>query len=257
MLNTTDNNVVKEKKKMSGFGLLNAILVIGFFFLGGILLVLSTAGITSILIIPSIIVNALLAFFYERYKQNGTMKVPMIVSRCIAVLMFVIVFGSPFIGGGFTYTPSMYSMKRTVFVYGVRPSASAVLPRKLPKNVSEYFFRTGLQVPAQDYHPYADLVFRCDGNSLSEYGENAEINGLEKHSPETTLKEYLGEDDNIMNDEVQLSYLLAKYTDVPKDLLYHLECEDMLRFAENAEVYRSSGAGCAFDRTTGYVIIWG
>ena len=248
------------KKKLSGFMLLNILLAIAFFLFGGLYIVLFTPGIALILLIPSIIVNVLLACFYRTYKQNGTMKVPLIASRCIAVLLLILALVSPLIGSHFTYEPSMYFLKRTLFVYGVRLDAGDVLPHKLPDNRSEYYFHTGSSTLAQDDHPYADLVFRCDGGCFGELAENAEKHGLERRSPAMSLDDYLSvfpEDDPIMQDADALSSLLADYTDVPSPLLYRLGCENMLRFAEHAEVYRRSGAGCAFDRATGYVIIWG
>ncbi len=240
--------------------LLNILFVIAFFLFGGLYIILFTPGIALILLIPLIIVNVLLACFYRTYKQNGTMKVPLIASRCIAALLLILAFAAPLIVSRFTYAPSMYLLKRTVFVYGIRLDAGGVLPQKLPDNISEYYFHTGSSSLAQDAHPYADLVFRCDGGCFGELAENAEKHGLERRSPEESLDEYLSvfsEEDRIMQDADALSSLLADYTDVPSPLLYRLGCENMLRFAEHAEVYRRPGAGCAFDKATGYVIIWG
>ena len=263
MLNTTDNNVVRKKKKMSGFGMLNVLMVIAFFFLGGFILVLATAGITMFLIIPSIIVNALLACFYKRYKQNGTMKTQMIISRCIAILLFIIVFGSPFIGAGFTDSKSMYLPKREVFVFGVRSSAANVLPHKLPKDASEYYFRTGLQLAAQDYHPHADLLFRCGTESIDSLISEAESRGMAKMSegsPEGFKELFCGDEEyekQILSDKVSLVSVTCKYFNIPNVPLDKLDNESIRHMAEHGICYGSGSQGCAFDRETGYAVYWG
>ena len=154
----------------------------------------------------------------------------------------------------------MYFLKREVFILGVRPKAGDVLPKKLPKDISGYYFRTGMQFPAQDYHPYADLIFRCDAEYMDELEEYVTKNGLvlrERSMPFEDYFDSLNLDEKIKIDNEQMSCLASKYVDVPSNLLYRLEYDDILRFAENATVYRGTNSGCAFDEKTGYVIIWG
>ena len=167
------------------------------------------------------------------------MRKMLVFSRCIAVFILVIVFGAPFVGAGFRDNKAMYFLKREVFVYGVRTEADKVLPKKLPKDITDYYFRTGMQFPAQDYRPYADLIFRCDEKYLSLLIDEAEKNGLIKREPETTFEDFLGDlyyDDSIINNKECLTAYACKYLDVPNYMLYRLDIDVIKQLAENISV---------------------
>ena len=252
----TNNTIKKKKTKLET---LNTVLVLLFFFGGGIIFIVPALGITETMFFPFLIVNILIVIFYNIYKKNGRMRKMLVFSRCIAVFILVIVFGAPFVGAGFRDNKAMYFLKREVFVYGVRTEADKVLPKKLPKDITDYYFRTGMQFPAQDYRPYADLIFRCDEKYLSLLIDEAEKNGLIKREPETTFEDFLGDlyyDDSIINNKECLTAYACKYLDVPNYMLYRLDIDVIKQLAETAEVYRNKGSGFAYDKKTGYVIYW-
>ncbi|MBP3268238.1 MAG: hypothetical protein J6M07_07960 [Ruminococcus sp.] len=252
-----------KKKTASGFILLNILIVIAFIVTCGPLWLLTTAGITLFLIIPHMVSTALCPLFYEHFKKKGTKRVPLRICRCVSVLTLFIMYISPIIGAGFTDSKSMYLPKREVFVFGVRSSAANVLPHKLPKDASEYYFRTGLQLAAQDYHPHADLLFRCGTESIDSLISEAESRGMAKMSegsPEG-FKELFGGDEEyekqILSDKVSLVSVTCKYLNIPDMALYKLDTDSIRHLAEHGVCYGSGSQGCAFDRETGYAVYWG
>jgi len=252
-----------KKKTASGFILLNILIVIAFIVTCGPLWVLTTAGITLFLIIPHMVSTALCPLFYEHFKKKGTKRVPLRICRCVSVLTLLIMYISPIIGAGFRDSKAMYIPKREVFVLGVRSSAANVLPRKLPKDASEYYFQTGLQLAAQDYHPHADLLFRCGSESIDALISKAESRGMEKMSegsPEG-FKELFGGDEEyeklILSDKNSLVSVTCKYLNIPDMALYKLDTDSIRHMAEHGICYGSGSQGCAFDREAGYAVYWG
>ena len=252
-----------KKKTASGFILLNILIVIAFIVTCGPLWLLTTAGITLFLIIPHMVSTALCPLFYEHFKKKGTKRVPLRICRCVSVLTLLIMYISPIIGAGFRDSKAMYIPKREVFVLGVRSSAGDVLPRKLPKDASEYYFQTGLQLAAQDYHPHADLLFRCGSESIDALISKAEIRGMEKMSegsPEG-FKELFGGDEEyeklILSDKNSLVSVTCKYLNIPDMALYKLDTDSIRHMAEHGICYGSGSQGCAFDREAGYAVYWG
>ncbi len=61
---------ITPKQKKTGFALLNSVLAVSFFF-GGIIFLIATIGITAMLLLPFIIVNAALAVFYGIYRKKA------------------------------------------------------------------------------------------------------------------------------------------------------------------------------------------
>ena len=252
---------ITQKQKKTGFALLNPVLAVSFFF-GGIIFLIATIGITIMLLLPFIIVNAALAVFYGIYRKNGAMKVPVIIFRVTAVLMVVVIFGSPIIGMSFSETPFMYKAKRAVFGYGVRSGANmnTFLPKNIPDNCDNYYFRTQLCFVAQDYHPNAYLAFHCDDSCFPEYMASAERIG-EKYEKKLTFEQFISEKCNLESIEglnvEQKAFVIGRYHNIPSHVTSMLEDKHRNMLTPSAEVYNNFGSGgCIFDRTTGLMIFW-
>lgn len=251
----------KEKQKKTGFALLNAVIVAAFFLGGGIIFLLATIGITDMLFLPFVIVNAALGILYNIYKKNGTLKVPVIVCRVLAILMLIVLFGSPIIGVNFKDKKVMYPVKRAIFGYGVRVGDDwkKVLPDKLPKECDEYFFRTELCMVAQDYRPYAYLVIQCDEKYFQEYIDNAENHSFTKYENEKTFEDLLFESGFVeedLNNRYIADPVKEKYLNIPGHVLTWLSDEQILELSTETEVYLLDSFGCAFDKKSGLMIFW-
>ena len=252
---------INQKQKKTGFALLNSVLAVSFF-LGGIIFLIATIGITAMLLLPFIIVNAALAVFYGIYRKNGAMKVPVIFCRVTAILMVIVIFGSPIIGMSFSETPFMYKAKRAIFGYGVRSGENmdTFLPKDIPDNCDNYYFRTQLCFVAQDYHPNAYLAFHCDDSCFPEYMAAAERIG-EKYEKELTFEQFISEKCNLESieglDVEQKAFVIGRYHNIPPHVISMLKDEHRNMLTPSAEVYNNFGPGrCIFDRTTGLMVFW-
>lgn len=251
-----------KKKTANGFILLNILVVIIIIVTGSQIRLLGTAGITAVFIVPFIVSTMLCPRCYKQFKENGTKRVPLRICRCVSVLTLLIMYISPIIGAGFTDSKAMYIPKRDVFVFGVRSSAANVLPRKLPKDASEYYFRTGLQTLAQNSHPYADLLFRCGTESIDSLISEAESRGMTKMSegsPEG-FSDFFGDEESekeMTSQKEGLIWSTCKYLNIPNVTLDKLDNESIRHMAEHGICYGSGSQGCAFDRETGYAVYWG
>lgn len=252
---------ITPKQKKTGFALLNSVLAVSFFF-GGIIFLIATIGITAMLLLPFIIVNAALAVFYGIYRKNGAMKVPVIFCRVTAILMVIVIFGSPIIGMSFSETPFMYKAKRAIFGYGVRSGANmdTFLPKDIPDNCDNYYFRTQLCFVAQDYHHNAYLAFHCDDSCFPEYMAAAERIG-EKYVNKLTFEQFISEKCNLESieglDVEQKAFVIGRYHNIPPHVISMLKDEHRNMLTPSAEVYNNFGpGGCVFDRTTGLMIFW-
>ena len=253
---------ITQKQKKTGFALLNSVLAAAFFFGGGIIFLIATIGISGALFFPSVIVNIILAILYKNYKKTGRFRLPVIICRVTAILMVIVIFGSPIIGMSFSETPFMYKAKRAVFGYGVRSGENmdTFLPKDIPDNCDNYYFRTQLCFVAQDYHPNAYLAFHCDDSCFPEYMAAAERIG-EKYENKLTFEQFISEKCNLESieglDVVQKAFVIGRYHNIPSHVISMLKDEHRNMLTPSAEVYNNfCSGGCIFDRTTGLMIFW-
>lgn len=203
--------------------------------------------------------------FHDKYKNRGKCKKRFIVSTIISISCTVIVFASPFIGIKFEETKIMYPLKKAVYVMGVRSSANEILPKKLPKNASGYYFKTQLNFPAQDYSPYSYLSFYTDKDSIAELEEKCREKGGYTTEAEMTYSEYIADlefTESELNDkELMLSYKCEylKRLKFPKHVFWQLSDKKQDILDETLVVYNfdNSRHGYAFDYDSGLVVVWG
>ena len=175
--------------------------------------------------------------------------------------MVIVIFGSPIIGMSFSETPFMYKAKRAVFGYGVRSGANmdTFLPKDIPDNCDNYYFRTQPCFVAQDYHPNAYLAYHCDDSCFPEYMAVAGRIG-EKHEKELTFEQFLSESriGSIEEwDGKQKSLVIGHYHNIPPHVISMLKDEHRNMLTPSSEVYNNFGSGgCIFDRTTGLMVFW-
>ena len=163
----------KIRKKNTPLENLNNAIFILWLFSGGPFLFILTVGLSLYLLFINLAVNLVLVIFYKIYQKNGKCRTPLIITRIIAVVLVFISISIPFIPASCCYTKQMYPIQRFTYVHGVRQSANEILPKKLPQNISDYYFRTQLNFPAQDYSPYSYLSFYTDKDSIAELEESS------------------------------------------------------------------------------------
>lgn len=252
----------KARAKRSVYFYINVLFVLFFFFLGGCFLLFAANGITGILLLPFLAANFFLVSLFRKNRKDGTFRVPLIIVRIITILFAVIIFVSPIIGVSFKNNKLFYPVKRAVFGYGVRSDSEwkKILPQHLPDNCDEYFFRTEMSVPAQDYHPYAYLVMRCDKEQIKEYISKAKANGLENIKNVKTFSEYnFDNKTDIELYEQDINYhvtVISDFLSIPYHVFIWLSDEQKLELSTDAVVYKSGRFGCAFDESSGLCLFW-
>ena len=149
----------RPKKQESPFTNANRLVAVMLFFSWAFFIL--TIGITAMLFFPFVLANLLLAVFYKLRTKSRFFSYGVYVLRATVILILFVQLASPVIGLGFSENKAIYPIKRAVFGYGFQSGEymDTFLPKMLPEKCDNYYFRTQLIFPAQDYHPGAYLAF--------------------------------------------------------------------------------------------------
>ena len=167
-------------------------------------------------------------------------------ARILGALLMVTAFFLPNrIGRHFEKDQFMYSAKRYVYIEGVKDGKDArLLPEELPENIRDYYFSTEPEMPmAQDYRPYACLIFYADQGQLRSFEARLfQMSGYE--IAETKMPEEAGA---VWKPEALPMHVFDKLLDgagIGEDL-------------SEAVIYVSSdGTGALLNERTGLIVIW-
>lgn len=249
---------ITEKK--SWLKIVNVLFVIFMVSGIGIFLIFGTIGITNVMLLPFLLANYILAILYHRSKKDKKYRKWMLVVRFVAISLSLIIIGSPFVGANFTTTRVMYPIKRAVFVCGVKTRAADIFPVFLKGKCEDYYFITQLNLPAPDYHPHAVLSFRCDEETMQEYIVFAEEHNFNRCYKQDNFREQYKEE-LLEADRKYIFNAVMHYLDFDGYPVYRLsdtfdlDNDQLIQFAEDAEVYENNGITCCIiDRTTGYIL---
>lgn len=219
---------------------------------GGLMFVMYTSGITSVLFDIGLPVNMILVLFYRIYKKYGRFRKTVIILRITVIIIFALGLLAPIVLMNFKHTKFMYPLKRFCYNYGVYEIKDNILPSKLPEKYNDYLFITKGNVPAQDYHTDAYLIFHTNKNTLKNY-ENyfASLNNAERqttHMPNQKEKQF--------PDEYRI--LLKCPEELPRHVFWTFQPEHIHGF-EKAVIYTIPsyyGKGCMFDYDSGLAVFW-
>ncbi len=224
------------------------VLIVTLTMFGGMMFLMYTSGITSVLFEIGLPVNIVLVLFYKLNKEFGHLGIPVIILRTIAIIIFLSGILAPLTLMNFKHTKLMYPLKRFCYAYGVYTNFNNdILPESMPKKCDDYLFFTQGSFPAQDYHPSAYLAFHTDTETLKKYEEHFNsVENVERHTAEEQFpKEY---------DEA-----LPKYPEeLPRHVFDRLEPEHIHNF-EKAIIYKVPsyyGKGCMLDYESGLAVFW-
>ncbi|MDE6539625.1 MAG: hypothetical protein K2K66_05500 [Ruminococcus sp.] len=219
----------------------------------GMMFLMYTSGITTVLFETGIPVNILLVLFYKLNKEFGHLGIPVIVLRIIAVIIFVSGFIAPLVLMNFKHTKLMYPVKRFCYSYGnYGVINNNILPESLPKKCNDYMFITKGSVVAQDYHADAYLIFHTDSETLKTYEEHFDsVDNAERHTAHMPNQE-----EKQIPDEYKI--LLKCPEELPRHVFSQLQSEHIHNF-EKAIIYKVPsyyGKGCMLDYNSGLAVFW-
>ena len=236
-------NETKDNKWNS----INALIVTLTMF-GGIIFLMYTSGITTVLFEIGVPVNILLVLFYKLNKKFGHLGIPVIVLRVTAIIIFALGILAPITLMNFQHTKLMYPVKRFCYGYGVYSERfnKDILPESMPEKCDDYLFITQGSVPAQNYHADAYLIFHTDKGTLKKYEEHFNsVDNAERHTAHMPDKENNG------------SWLKCP-EELPTYVFQRLEPEHIHDFEKaiiyTVPVYRNKG--CMLDYESGLAVFW-
>lgn len=211
----------------------------------GMMFIMYTSGITTVLFEVGLSVNIVLVLLYKINKKYGHLGIPVIVLRIIAVIIFVSGFIAPVILMNFNHTKIMYPVKRFCYNYGVHDTGN-FLPESMPEKCDDYLFITKRSIVAQDYHADAYLIFHTDKETLKKYEEH--FNSYDKAERHTAH----------MPDKENSDLWLKCPEELPRHVFSQLQPEHIHDFGK-AIIYTVPAyyvKGCMLDYNSGLAVFW-
>ncbi len=198
----------KNKEKVSHFSKADNIIVSLYLFslfFGGMFFILATSGISFPLSFFGIIIYVLgCCLFYVKSQYNYVYRKILNICRIVGISMMLIAYVCPVVATKYDTDKVMYPVKRYIYTHGVKSSDCSILPKYLYNDASDYYFRTEVSVPAQDYRPYSYLAFHTSEENLKKYEEKI------RQNPDYTYNK------NVPLDEEEYQEILEKYPDEDK-----------------------------------------
>lgn len=240
---------------------------LGTIMLGGIFLILAISGITFPLILPAVIAGVLVVpAFFHLHLRTGKFRWLLYLSRTVSIGIIAAIYLLPWVCLRFEHSAWLFPLKRSIYVHGVRcPNVTdSIMPKYLPKQHDDYFFRTEPAVLAQDYTPFAYLALHTDTATLHMYEEkvSADTRFERRQNPKYTEEEISDMTENNPSAE----YYTAQ-----------IECGHLPRFVydtvkkrggieddlTHAVIYQGNnsgtwhcGSGALINYETGLLIVW-
>lgn len=196
------------------------------------------------------VLSALL--LYRRSLEKKWLKALHWSARILGVLLMLAAFYLPAeIGRHFERDPSMYSAKRYVYIEGVKDGKDAgLLPQELPGDITDYYFSTMSEMPmAQDYWPYAHLVFHGSEELLRSFeAKFSQMSGYEL--AETKMPEEAGA---VQKPESLPMHVFDKLLD---EASINEDLSRAVIYLGNDGDRLNSASGALLNYDTGLVVIW-
>lgn len=258
----------RETPVTSLFTLANIVM---FFVLGftGFINLLSFNMIAFTLIIPFILANAFLIDYYKKSKINFYYKKHVNICRIIAIILTLIIFGSPLMVMFFNCTKPFYHLKQAVYSCGYRSvieQRTKEFPDFLPRECEDYYFKVMPPVPAPEHRSFACLSFYTDEETMEKYEREFAEKGYETVNSDKSFEDIMIENEiNITelteDDKMWITYTYLKEKGVPYYIPYSFRDEKLINLSHDVIVYdfRSKlgfTSGCLLDYDSGLVIFW-
>ncbi len=216
--------------------------------------------------------TVILCKFRKKSAEDTRYKKHVLISRVISIITAAAIIFPMVVCVGFDSNKACYDLKLRVFSCGgdnIKQNRAKALPKKLPKNCDNYYFRLGHGLKKMDFSAASAVVkFSTDNDTLAAYEAEIIENGYKQVKPDVTfasfVREYeLTEDDITVYldnpSSIHNDYLYKK--GVPYFVLEKIDDNIAGEFNRDFTVYDFSEklgfhAGCMLDYTNRIVIFW-
>lgn len=260
----------RETPVNSSFFLINLAMFFVLAFTGALNL-FSFNRIAFTLIIPFILANLILHEYYLKYKENFYYKKHVTICRVIAVILTVILCGSPIMMTFFNRTKPFYHLKQAVYSLGIcniSEQRTEAFPDFLPWKCKDYYFRIKPLVPfPEGTNTFACVSFYTDKETIEKYEREFAGKGYKQLSPDFTFEDFLRK--NKIKEEEILEYYETTnlaMTDYLVDIgvPWYLDgrlADKTINLSHDVIVYDFSeklgfSSGCILDYNSGIVVFW-
>lgn len=259
----------RETPVTSPFTLTNILMFFVLAFTGALNL-FSFNRIAFTLIIPFILANLILHEYYLKYKQNFYYKKHVTICRVIAVILTVILCGSPIMMIFFKRTKPFYHLKQAVYSCGlsnISELRTREFPDFLPKECEDYYFIIKPHAPFPEApDTFASVSFYTDEETIEKYEREFAGKGYEKANSDKTFEDIMIEKEINLSEisEMDSRWLTKTYIrekGVPHYIVNFTEEEKIFDLSHDVIVYKFRNrpgftSGCLLDYESGIVIFW-
>ncbi len=225
------------------------------------------------LLIPLIITFMVLTARYSiKQRDTGVFQNKLNPCRIILITLAVLYLMPTAFILGFSNNKYAYGVKKYYYSDALSGNEEKVsnLPKKLPKIVTDYYFRTETLI-MPDYHSGGYLMFRTDSATIAELEEECKAKGGQivpfgntfEELKNTDLKEFADDVEAIRESKL---YYFINYRKAPYNFQRVLPDRFLDDLSDNSSIYsikednfhrRYIYSGYLFDYDSGIVIIWG
>lgn len=216
--------------------------------------------------------TVILCKFRKKSAEDTRYKKHVLISRIISIITAAAIIFPTVVCVGFDSNKDCYDLKLCVFSCGgdnIKQNRAKALPKMLPQNCDNYYFRLGHGLKKMDFSAASAVVkFSTDNDILAAYEAEIIENGYKQVKPDVTFASFVREYE-LTEDEITLyldnpssihyDYLYKK--GVPYFVLEKIDDNIAGEFNRDFTVYDFSEklgfhAGCMLDYTNRIVILW-
>ncbi len=226
------------------------------------------------LVLPALLIGAtvLLCEFRRKSAEDSRFRKHEIISRIISILTAAMLMLPTVMSVGFNSSKSCYGLKLFVFSCGaenIRQNRTQALPKKLPPNCEDYYFRLSHGLQKMEFSAASAVVkFSTDNDTLAAYEAEIIENGYKPVKPDVTFAKFVREyeltEDDItvyLDNPSSLHYDYLYKKGVPYFVLNALDDNMAAEFNRDFTVYDFSeklgfSAGCIINYDKGIVLFW-
>lgn len=225
--------------------------------------------------LPALLIatTVLLCKFRKKSAEDIRFRKYVIISRIISIITAAMLILPTVMSIGFNSNKSCYGLKLFVFSCGaenIRQNRTQALPKKLPRNCEDYYFRLshGLRNDFEINAASAIVKFSTDKDTMAAYEAEFIEKGYKQPFPDFAFEDFLRKkemkEEEILEYYEHISQAMTDYLCYDKGVPWHVGEElrnKTVDLSHDVIVYDFSeklgfSSGCLLDYDSGIVIFW-